>query len=75
MVKENYATSIMRTNSQGKNVHKCFPVFWIMSALKMFNVDYFSLDIEGPELQVLQSVPWDKVNVTVNFCFGFCCCC
>jgi hypothetical protein len=27
-------------------------------------VDYFSLDIEGPELEVLQTLPWDKVDIT-----------
>ncbi len=28
-------------------------------------VDYLSLDVEGVELEVLQTVPWDKVNITV----------
>jgi Methyltransferase FkbM domain len=27
-------------------------------------VDYFSLDIEGPELEVLETLPWDKVDIT-----------
>ena len=27
-------------------------------------VDYFSLDIEGPELEVLMTLPWDKVDIT-----------
>ena len=27
-------------------------------------MDYFSLDIEGPELEVLQTLPWDKVDIT-----------
>ncbi len=29
------------------------------------HVDYLSLDVEGVELDVLQTVPWDKVNITV----------
>jgi len=29
-----------------------------------FRVDYFSLDIEGPELEVLETIPWDKVDIT-----------
>ena len=27
-------------------------------------MDYFSLDIEGPELEVLMTLPWDKVDIT-----------
>ena len=26
-------------------------------------MDFFSLDIEGAELFVLKSIPWDKVNI------------
>jgi hypothetical protein len=36
-----------------------------LQALGNPTVDLFSLDIEGAELQVLQTVPWDKVNVRV----------
>jgi hypothetical protein len=27
-------------------------------------VDLLILDIEGPELEVLESLPWDKVDIT-----------
>jgi hypothetical protein len=30
----------------------------------IFRVDYFSLDIEGPELEVLETIPWDKVDIS-----------
>ena len=30
-------------------------------------VDYMSLDIEGAELPVLKTVPWDKVTITIVF--------
>ena len=29
----------------------------------MLRVDFFSLDIEGAELSVLETLPWDKVNI------------
>jgi hypothetical protein len=29
------------------------------------HIDYFSLDIEGAEMVVLETVPWDKVNMTL----------
>ncbi len=44
---------------------QCFPLYTILQALGNPTVDLFSLDIEGAELQVLQTVPWDKVNVRV----------
>ena len=28
-------------------------------------VDYLSLDIEGPELEVLETIPWHRVDITV----------
>ena len=29
------------------------------------HVDYFSLDIEGAELPVLKTLPWNKINMTL----------
>ena len=28
-----------------------------------FRIDFLSLDIEGAELMVLETIPWDKVNI------------
>ena len=28
-------------------------------------IDFFSLDIEGAELSVLKTIPWDKVNIKI----------
>jgi hypothetical protein len=28
-----------------------------------FRIDFLSLDIEGAEQLVLQTIPWDKVNI------------
>jgi hypothetical protein len=41
----------------------CFPLFSILMALGNPTVDYLSLDLEGPELQVLQNIPFDKVDI------------
>lgn len=38
---------------------QCFPIFSLLSALGIKVVDYFSLDIEGAELAVLQTFPFD----------------
>ncbi|KAL3881308.1 hypothetical protein ACJMK2_027761 [Sinanodonta woodiana] len=51
----------------------CFPLFSILLALEQMEVDYFSLDIEGYELAVLKSIPFDKVKIrslTVEFMQG-----
>ncbi|KAK3603673.1 hypothetical protein CHS0354_017393 [Potamilus streckersoni] len=49
---------------------QCFPLYSILLALGQTNVDFFSLDVEGDELHVLQTIPFDKVNIkmmTVEF--------
>ena len=44
---------------------QCFPVYSLLLALGNPTVNYFSLDIEGAEYLVLQSIPWDKVDIEV----------
>ena len=44
---------------------QCFPLYSVLVALGNPKIDYFSLDIEGAELVVLQTVPWNKVNMTL----------
>ena len=44
----------------------CLPFVTILYAIGNPSVDYFSLDIEGVELDVLQTIPWDKVDIKVN---------
>ena len=38
----------------------------LLLALNKPKVNYFSLDIEGAELQVLRSVPWNLVDIEVR---------
>ena len=45
---------------------QCFPLFSILLALKRTQIDYFSLDVEGSEFDVLKTIPWDQVNITVS---------
>ncbi len=50
----------------GKLVNvQCFPLYSIMLAHGRTSIDFLSLDVEGHELKVLKTVPWDKVNITV----------
>ena len=43
----------------------CFPLETILAALNRTHVDYFSLDIEGLELQVLETIDWTRVAISV----------
>ena len=45
---------------------QCFPLYsLLMAAAGNVTVNYLSLDLEGGELQVLQTLPWDKVDIEV----------
>ena len=43
----------------------CFPFNAIMAALDVSHVDYLSLDVEGPELEILRTVDWTRLRIDV----------
>ena len=43
----------------------CFPFYSMMLALNRTKIDYFSLDVEGFELHVLKTIPFDKLDISV----------
>ncbi|KAA0188542.1 hypothetical protein HAZT_HAZT009190 [Hyalella azteca] len=45
------------------SIAKCFPVYSFLLALGTTTVDFFSLDVESSEYKVLQSIPWDKLDI------------
>ena len=61
------------TNDNEKSLHKgmklatvqCFPLYSILLAVGRTRIDYFSLDVEGSETDVLTSTPWHKIYVKV----------
>lgn len=53
--------------AQGQGKALCFSFYSILLAVGNPVVDYFSLDVEGAELPILKSIPWEKVNIKVNF--------
>ena len=55
-------SSFRRSN---KITGQCFTLYSILLALGRTHVDYFSLDVEGPELEILQTIPFDKVKIDV----------
>ena len=52
---------------QGNTTHpvQCFPIYSILAAIGIHHVDYFSLDIEGAEVQILETIPYDQVKIDV----------
>ena len=45
----------------------CFPLFGVLKALNVTKVDYFSLDVEGNEMDVLRTIPFDLIDITVEY--------
>jgi len=43
----------------------CYPLYSMLLAIGQFRVDYFSLDVEGAELAILKTIPFDKVYIDV----------
>ncbi|ELU16779.1 hypothetical protein CAPTEDRAFT_205242 [Capitella teleta] len=44
---------------------QCFPIYSILLALNVKHIDYFSLDVEGAEVAILETFPWGAVTVDV----------
>lgn len=45
---------------------QCFPLYTYLLALNVTVIDYFSLDVEGSELNVIKTIPFDKINIKVS---------
>ena len=46
----------------------CLPLYSILLALGNPTVDYFSLDVEGAEYDILKTIPYNDVDIKVK-CF------
>ncbi len=44
---------------------QCFTLSSILKALNVNHIDYFSLDVGGSELKILQTIPLDKITIDV----------
>ena len=52
----------MENSTSGSRV-PCFPLESILLALNHTHVDYFSLDVEGLELDILKTIPFDRIQI------------
>lgn len=55
-------------NETQNSIYKvqCFPLYSILLAIGRTEIDYFSLDVEGSEYKILETVPWNKVDIQVR---------
>ena len=60
--REAMAGLVLEENSNTVKM-QCLPLYSLLLALGNPTVHYLSLDIEGAELPVLKSVPWEKVDI------------
>ena len=44
----------------------CFPLYSILTAVNVSAVDYLSLDVDGSELDVLKTIPFDSILIKVT---------
>ncbi|KAL7640725.1 UNVERIFIED_CONTAM: hypothetical protein RMT77_009000 [Armadillidium vulgare] len=42
---------------------KCYPLYTLMVATNLTTVDFFSLDVEGVEMKILETIPWNDVTI------------
>ena len=44
---------------------QCFPLYSVLAAADLTSLDFLSLDVEGIDHLVLNSLPWKKVDIKV----------
>ena len=65
-MEKSHKERIQREFADGETIPiQCFPLFSILQAMGVSHVDYFSLDIEGAEVDILKTLPLDQISVDV----------
>jgi len=55
-----------QVNEEGSKIEiHCGPLQYYLDALEIFHIDFWSLDVEGSELKVLETVDFDRTHVDV----------
>ena len=61
---QKYRSSVVAEKSKGVLV-QCFDFYSLLLAVGRTHVNYFSLDVEGPELDILETIPFDRVTIDI----------
>ncbi len=51
--------------NQGTVEVQCFPFYSVLLASNRTTIDFLSLDVEGHEIKILKTIPWDRVDIKV----------
>lgn len=51
---------------RAEGVVDCFPLHSLLVAIGRRTVDFFSLDVQGHEFQILKVIPWKEVDIRVR---------
>ena len=62
---ENGSAGIARERGEGTFDIQCLPLYSLIRAVGNVTINYLSLDIEGAELPVLQTLPWEDLDIEV----------
>ena len=65
-MEEGHKSRVVHENGEAAPTKiQCFPLPAILKAMNINHVDYFSLDIEGAEFEILKHFPFDEINVDI----------
>jgi hypothetical protein len=53
------------TRHQYWGIVDCYPFLTLLLAANTTKIDFMRLDVEGFELKILQTIPWDKIKIRV----------
>jgi hypothetical protein len=62
-----------RRNVNDQYIYKvqCFPLYSILLAVGKTEIDFLELDVEGSEYKILETIPWQRVNIKVISVINF----
>ncbi|KMQ87774.1 protein star [Lasius niger] len=61
---ENVPANTLDVAYTGEHIHvQCLPLILYIAALGVKTIDYFSLDVEGNEIDVLETIPFNEVDI------------
>lgn len=65
LLPERSAPVVSRRHKRKPAIVPCFPLETLLLAINVTHVDYFSLDVEGVEMPVLKTIPWNKLDIRI----------
>lgn len=68
LMEEKFFGRVQKLNNgtQGMTEVECYPLFSVLASLDITHVVYFSLDVESAEVEILRTIPFDKITFLVH---------